>query len=81
MSFYAIYPLYAYLLVRWHYFRAIEKSSNLTYAVKIIENYEENIEDILQEYKILFEHSLHPNIPMLFGAYRRVSACPLLLSG
>ena len=46
--------------------------SNVTYAVKIIENYEENIEDILQEYKILFEHSLHPNIPLLAGAYRRV---------
>ena len=47
--------------------------SNIHYAVKIIENYEENIEDILQEYRILFEHSLHPNIPMLHGAYRRVS--------
>ena len=44
--------------------------SNIPYAVKIIENYEENIEDIVQEYKILFEHSLHPNIPLLFGAYR-----------
>ena len=52
------------------YFRAIDKVSNVSYAVKIIENYEDNIEDILQEYKILFEHSLHPNIPLLFGAYR-----------
>ena len=39
-------------------------------AIKIIENFEENIEEILQEYRILFDHSLHPNIPMLFGAYR-----------
>ena len=48
----------------------MNKVSNVSYAVKIIENYEDNIEDILQEYKILFEHSLHPNIPLLFGAYR-----------
>ena len=52
------------------YFRAIDKASNSAYAVKIIENHKENIEDILQEYKILLEHSLHPNIPLLFGAYR-----------
>ena len=56
--------------INHQYFRAIDKVSNIPYAVKIIENYEENIEDILQEYKILFEHSLHPNIPLLFGAYR-----------
>ena len=56
--------------INHQYFRAIDKVSNISYAVKIIENYEENIEDIVQEYKILFEHSLHPNIPLLFGAYR-----------
>ena len=50
--------------------RAVEKDGNNHYAVKIIENFEENIEDIIQEYKILFEHSLHPNIPLLYGAYR-----------
>lgn len=50
--------------------RAVETKSNNQYAIKIIENFEENIDDILQEYKILFEHSLHPNIPMLYGAYR-----------
>ena len=50
--------------------RAIEKSGTNQYAVKIIENFEENMEDIIQEYKILFEHSLHPNIPLLYGAYR-----------
>ena len=59
-----------FIHINHHYFRAIDKVSNISYAVKIIENYEENIEDILQEYKILFEHSLHPNIPLLFGAYR-----------
>ena len=50
--------------------RAVDNTSNNKYAIKIIENFEENIEDILQEYKILLDHSLHPNIPMLYGAYR-----------
>ena len=59
-----------FIHINQHYFRAMDKVSNVSYAVKIIENYEDNIEDILQEYKILFEHSLHPNIPLLFGAYR-----------
>ena len=57
----------------WHhagYLRAVETSSGTHLAVKIIENFEENIEDIVQEYRILFEHSLHPNIPLLHGAYR-----------
>ena len=57
----------------WHhagYLRAVETSSGTHLAVKIIENFEENIEDIVQEYKILYEHSLHPNIPLLYGAYR-----------
>ena len=57
----------------WHhagYLRAVETSSGTHLAVKIIENFEENIEDIVQEYKILYEHSLHPNIPLLHGAYR-----------
>ena len=40
--------------------------------MKIIENIEENIEEILQEYQILVEHSLHPNIPYLQGAFRFV---------
>ena len=50
--------------------RAVETNANNYYAIKIIENFEENMEDIVQEYKILFEHSLHPNIPLLYGAYR-----------
>ena len=64
----------------WHhagYLRAVETSSGTHIAVKIIENFEENIEDIVQEYKILFEHSLHPNIPLLHGAYRWVSRSTL----
>ena len=36
-------------------------------AIKIVENMEENLEEILQEYQILTNHGLHPNIPMLFG--------------
>ena len=52
--------------------RAVETSTNVHYAVKIIENFVDNMEDILQEYRILFEHSLHPNIPLLYGAYRYI---------
>ena len=39
-------------------------------AIKIVENMEENLEEILQEYQILTNHGLHPNIPMLFGIHR-----------
>ena len=50
--------------------KAVETGKTDQVAIKIIENFEDNINEILQEYRILFEHSLHPNIPMLFGAYR-----------
>ena len=53
-------------------FRAAAVDTGKLYAVKIIENIEENIEEILQEYQILVEHSLHPNIPYLQGAFRFV---------
>ena len=46
--------------------------SGKLFAVKIVENIEENMEEILQEYQILVEHSLHPNIPFLHGAFRFV---------
>ena len=52
--------------------RAAAVDTGKLYAVKIIENIEENIEEILQEYQILVEHSLHPNIPYLQGAFRFV---------
>jgi hypothetical protein len=42
-------------------------------AIKIVENMNENLEEILQEYQILTNHGLHPNIPMLFGIHRSVS--------
>ena len=50
--------------------RAVLTGQTDQFAIKIIEDFEENIEEILKEYRILFDHSLHPNIPMLFGAYR-----------
>ena len=50
--------------------RAVLTDQTEQFAIKIIENFEDNIEEILQEYRVLFDHSLHPNIPMLFGAYR-----------
>ena len=53
--------------------RAVLTDQTEQFAIKIIENFEDNIEEILQEYRVLFDHSLHPNIPMLFGAYRSES--------
>ena len=50
--------------------RAVLTGQTDQFAIKIIENFEENIDEILQEYRVLFDHSLHPNIPRLFGAYR-----------
>lgn len=50
--------------------RAVETDKSNEFAIKIIEDFEDNIDEILAEYRILLEHSLHPNIPMLYGAYR-----------
>ena len=50
--------------------RAVESTTGKNFAIKIIENIEENLEEIKQEYQVLVEHSLHPNIPVLHGAYR-----------
>ena len=50
--------------------------SGKLFAVKIVENIDENMEEILQEYQILVEHSLHPNIPFLHGAFRFVLPNP-----
>ncbi len=53
--------------------RATEISTKREVAIKIVENMNENLEEILQEYQILTNHGLHPNIPMLFGIHRSVS--------
>ena len=50
--------------------RAVEVSNKREVAIKIVENIEDNIEEVLQEYQILSDHSLHPNIPVLYGAFR-----------
>ena len=50
--------------------RAVDVVSKRQVAIKIVENIEENIEEVLQEYQILTDHSLHPNIPQLYGAFR-----------
>ena len=53
-------------------FRAFEKSNEREVAIKIVENVEDNMEEILQEYQILSDHCLHPNIPLLYGAFRSI---------
>jgi hypothetical protein len=45
-------------------------SSGREVAIKIVESMQENLEEILQEYQILINHGLHPNIPVLYGIYR-----------
>ncbi|PSN47191.1 Myosin-IIIa [Blattella germanica] len=40
-------------------------------AVKILENVADNIEEIEEEYLVLRDLSLHPNIPSFYGLYLR----------
>ncbi|KAJ4449033.1 hypothetical protein ANN_00427 [Periplaneta americana] len=40
-------------------------------AVKILENVADNIEEIEEEYLVLRDLSLHPNIPAFYGLYLR----------
>ncbi|XP_014247275.1 myosin-IIIb-like [Cimex lectularius] len=40
-------------------------------AVKILENVSENIEEILEEYKILKDLCHHPNLPLFYGMFLR----------
>ena len=51
-------------------YRAIDNTTRRDVAIKIVENIEQNLEEVIQEYQILSDHSLHPNIPQLFGAFR-----------
>ena len=43
-------------------------------AVKILENVADNIEEIEEEFLVLRDLSLHPNIPAFYGLYLRRGA-------
>lgn len=45
-------------------------------AVKILENVPDNIEEIEEEYLILKDLSLHPNIPAFHGLFLRKGSTP-----
>ncbi|CAL4059864.1 unnamed protein product, partial [Meganyctiphanes norvegica] len=50
-------------------FKAKDHESERHVAIKILENISENLEEIEEEYLVLKDLSLHPNIPMFFGIY------------
>lgn len=45
-------------------------------AIKILENVAENIEEIEEEYLVLRDLSLHPNIPSFKGLYMKRGSLP-----
>lgn len=45
-------------------------------AIKILENVAENIEEIEEEYLVLRDLSLHPNIPSFHGLYLHRGSLP-----
>lgn len=45
-------------------------------AIKIMENIPENIEEIEEEYLVLKDLSVHPNIPSFYGLYLRRGVQP-----
>lgn len=45
-------------------------------AIKILENVAENIEEIEEEYLVLRDLSLHPNIPAFKGLYLKRGVLP-----
>jgi myosin-3 len=44
-------------------------SSGKNVAIKIMENIPDNLEEIEEEYLVLRDFCLHPNIPMFHGLY------------
>ncbi|XP_037076933.1 neither inactivation nor afterpotential protein C-like [Pollicipes pollicipes] len=53
---------------------ARDKGSGCHVVIKIIENTEENFPDIEEEYRILKDLSVHPNIPKLYGVFRKIQS-------
>lgn len=50
-------------------YAAYDKESGKKVAVKILENVADNIEEIEEEYLVLRDLSLHPNIPIFHGLF------------
>lgn len=50
-------------------YSARDKKSDTLVAVKILENVADNIEEIEEEYLVLRDLSLHPNIPLFYGIF------------
>lgn len=50
-------------------YAAYEKATGTKVAVKILENVADNIEEIEEEYLVLRDLSLHPNIPFFHGLF------------
>ncbi|KAL0279116.1 UNVERIFIED_CONTAM: hypothetical protein PYX00_000736 [Menopon gallinae] len=57
-------------------FCAKDTESNRRVAIKVMENVADNIEEIEEEYLVLRDLSLHPNIPAFFGMYLRRGPAP-----
>ncbi|CAG0920064.1 unnamed protein product, partial [Notodromas monacha] len=50
-------------------YAALDNSNGKPVAIKIMENIPDNLEEIEEEYLILRDFCLHPNIPMFHGLY------------
>ena len=54
---------------RGEVYHALEIPTGRSVAVKIMENIASNIEEIDEEFLVLRDLSLHPNIPAFYGLY------------
>ncbi|XP_032682960.1 myosin-IIIb-like isoform X2 [Odontomachus brunneus] len=50
-------------------YAAYDKETNTKVAIKILENVADNIEEIEEEYLVLRDLSMHPNIPLFYGLF------------
>jgi len=57
-------------------YSARDKESNHRVAVKILENVPDNIEEIEEEFLVLRDLSMHPNIPIFHGIFLKPGPCP-----
>ncbi|XP_015784423.1 myosin-IIIb isoform X3 [Tetranychus urticae] len=53
-------------------FEAKDRETGRKVAIKIMENISDNIEEVEEEYLILTNQSLHPNIPSFYGLYLKL---------
>lgn len=57
-------------------YSARDKDTNQRVAIKILENVADNIEEIEEEYMVLRDLSMHPNIPVFFGIFLKQGPAP-----